>query len=127
MQIRNCIDRYLHDSAQEHAVAAVAFSNVIAASGGGGERKRRRGVSGDAAAAVSGPFDPKRQKISAAAAAASRPRPALPPVQQPLPLNLGWVSMAISRTITSLCGPSAYRVRFFGKYSRSCEPCFGSR
>ena len=95
MQIRNSIDRYLHDSAKEHAVAAAAFSSVIAASGGG-ERKRRRGVSGDAAAAVPGPFDPKRQKISVAAAAASRPRPALPPVQQPLPLNLGWVSIAFS-------------------------------
>ena len=24
-------------------------------------------------------------------------------------------------------GPAGYRVRFFGKYSRSCELCFGSR
>ena len=25
------------------------------------------------------------------------------------------------------CDPAGYRVRFFGKYSRSCELCFGSR
>ena len=76
-------------------MAAAAFSNVIAA--GGGERKRRRGTSGDAMAAP-GPFDPKRQKMTAVAAAtvASRPAPALPPVQQPLPLNLGWVSTALT-------------------------------
>ena len=96
----NACHRYLHDSAQEHAVAVAALNDIRVIAGG--ERKRRRGISSDdaaAAAAAAFPLGTKRQKttttttaMAMAMAPSSRPRPALPPVQQPLPLNLGGVS-----------------------------------
>ena len=74
------------------AVAALNDIRVIA----GGERKRRRGISSDdaaAAAAAAFPLGAKRQKTTTTMAMGMAPsRPALPPVQQPLPLNLGGVS-----------------------------------
>ena len=94
----NACHRYLHDSAQEHAVAVAALNDIRVIAGG--ERKRRRGISSDdaaaAAAAAAFPLGAKRQKttttMAMTMAPSSRPRPALPPVQQPLPLNLGGVS-----------------------------------